>query len=56
MLGGLKSQCDISDNMFNVEEKLRSPQMSTGCNASILPENTSAAGSSILGEQGKCYI
>ncbi|TYI90284.1 hypothetical protein E1A91_D03G111300v1 [Gossypium mustelinum] len=53
MLEGLKSQCDISDNMLNVEEKLRPPQMSTGWNASILPENTSAAGSSSLGEQGQ---
>ncbi|XP_017630679.1 uncharacterized protein LOC108473547 isoform X1 [Gossypium arboreum] len=53
MLEGRKSQCDISDNMLNEEEKLRPPQMSTGCSASILPENTSAAGSSSLGEQGQ---
>ncbi|XWS47917.1 hypothetical protein CRYUN_Cryun13aG0027300 [Craigia yunnanensis] len=53
-LKGLNSQCDISDNMLNVEGQLHPLQISTECNAykDILLEKVSAAGISRLGEQG----
>ena len=57
-LKGLNSQCDISDNMLNVEEQIHPLQISAECNAykGILSEKESAAGTSRLGEQGQFNI
>ena len=57
-LEGLNSQCDINDNMLNVEEQTHPLQVPPECNAykGILCEKDSASGSSRLGEQGQFNI